>query len=249
MPHYDNDDDLFDYDPSEDSSTNTIPEETVTPLTSEEKTFFENIKDNIEEDFSTTNLNPTQIMFAQSFHKAVSLHIDTGTKSSSFVISVTEALDDLTEGRFSLLNYKNVLEFKISKIMSVLSICSFLDEDIEEIQDEDGIKELLESIGLSLSPMYVDSCFRSTLSILSHILFINRSLYSSTCTALNVEPKEFLFMEPSDYMNSEYSQTIELSNYSQNIENNIVEYLKDNASLLENVSSNYPGKYVSFRKD
>jgi hypothetical protein len=240
------DDDLFEYDPEVESSPTHSHQETVTPLSKEEKSFFDNIKDNLDEDIeSSGNINGANVAFADSFQVTLYNFIDSQVRNSSFFKSVTQSLDEITSGRFSLIHYKNHLEITISRTMHVLYLTSFLSQDDPLENSSDKIKDLLDLLNLNFNTFYLKTCFHSTFAIMQHKLFLDRQLYIAACNELNQEVHQSLFMEPSDFVESEYADHFESSTYHQDKFSKINSYLYESTDLVKNISS-ILGKDVSF---
>lgn len=242
------DDDLFEYDPDLDQVQSTVTpsvsNETVTPLSKTEKEFFDSIKNNADDDIeSSGNIIGTSLSFAQSFQSTVTAFINTNTQNAAYVKSTIEVLDEITEGRFSLLQYKANLELVISRSMHVLYLTSFLTSDEPFSDSESSIKEVLNLLNLDFNKLYLKTCFHSTLAILQHKLVIDREIYKSTCSHLGVVPHPSLFLEPSEYILSD--QSFELKDFIDNIYSNITDHIYESTNLLQSISD-LLGKNVTF---
>jgi hypothetical protein len=246
MTNYD--DDLFDYDPStEEKASPPSYEEKVTPLSKEEQSFFSEIKDNFDNDSQMFgNLNGSNIAFADSFQTTLNNFVGSQTRTPSFIKSVTESLDELTGGKFSLIHFKNHLETTIARSMHVLYLTSFLNKDSPFDEASEPIQEILNILDLTFDSFYLKTCFHSTLAILQHKLILDRELYKAACSELNIQPDSSLFIEPSEFVDSEHADSFENSSYQKEKFSKINTYLYESTDLIQSISELFVGRNVSF---
>lgn len=248
MTNYD--DDLFEYDPSlenQNDSKNDLYNESVTPLSKEEKTFFENLKNNFEEDpISLGNIFTGNLVFADSFQYTLNDFIISQIRFATFSKSVTECLDEITQGKFSLINFKNNLETTISRSMHVLYLTSFLNNPSSIADVSPKIIQLMESLNIKYNSFYLKTCFHSTLAILQHKIILDRELYRAACSELQIDPSPYLFLEPTDFVNSEHADNFENSEFLNEKFSKINAYLSESSNLISSIGELFPNKNVSY---
>lgn len=188
------DDDLFDYDP-ENEFVPSQSQSFSNDYSKLENNVLKSIKNNLDE----VDLSPVhgdKAKFAIAYYAATAKFFNVG-ETQSFVKASRMVLDTLTNGEFSLLQTYYEYEIKISRKMSFLSI--FGDAFIPE-EDElpNFAKEVLEILHIDITPLYINSCFKTVINLTQHTLMVDRYMYKHLANKLNIPVKDYLFINPAD---------------------------------------------------
>lgn len=174
MTYYENDEDLFNYNPEEELTSSTNPSES-----SENDSFDFQFKDEHFQFFKAKT--------AVSFLQAQGLWFDEShVKTSSGNKAVHMILDEITQGRFTLLkNYfqtemalyrKKDILYLTSKFMNILS-----SSDMEHISIN------VEGSSIKLDMAIISMFINNNLNIINHSLSVLRALYVHLGEKLNIE--------------------------------------------------------------
>lgn len=181
------DDDLFGYDPSQESSS--LP---INPINSNSdysnSDIFQDISKRIDssKDNDLIGSFTLKIRFAQSLLEAYTEFVQPTT--ISFHKAVHQTLDKLTNGNFSLIYMYNYLEQNIIRRLHIkyLIESSFLSENNSSISSD--FKSFLSKIGLDIDSTFIKIHIKTNIDINNHILNNERSLYMDLVEKLSFTP-------------------------------------------------------------
>ena len=181
------DDDLFGYDPSQESSSLPINPINSSPDYSSSD-IFQDIGKRIDssKDNDLIGSFTLKIRFAQSLLEAYTEFVQPTTVF--FHKAVHQTLDKLTNGNFSFIYMYNYLEQNIIKRLHIkyLIESSFLSEDNSSISSD--FKSFLSKIGLDIDSTFIKIHIRTNIDINNHILNNERSLYMNLAEKLSYTP-------------------------------------------------------------
>lgn len=185
------DDDLFDYDPSSDKPTTSYDSKINTNPTSDNQVLDDIYRqmDNLVHEDGPESINEFRIRLTDSFYEA---YYEFSNKSSTVahIESVHMTLDEMTNGRFSKIYFLKTLEQNIFRRLSI----HFLISAIIDENEGDGInfKEFLAKANIHVSDDFIPVYFTTALKISSHTLDVERSLYMASCNELGVTPNSLV---------------------------------------------------------
>ena len=188
---FDNDDDLFDYEPEEDSPSNISIQNEPNNLSQTEQEFVDSIK---SAENSVGSLNGVEARLAIAYINSSSAFISKEAGPSGHAYAMRYVLDELTDGRFSLLELFKSTEAKIIRLMAYISLS-------ESIFGNDGteFKEALnELFDVNVGDLHVRSTYYTHLAISRHSLIINRAIYSQLSEKLDMPCEPSLFDDQFD---------------------------------------------------
>lgn len=220
------DDDLFDYDPDqEDQSTKTFSYDEDHNLTSKEQDFVDSIKESISDQNGSINALETNLAIA--FVSSVTKYIQTDSLANGHLSTTRILLDELTNGRFSLLELFKTTEHKILKMMAVLQLSESLFSS-----DHSNFSGLLQKFfNIEVSHVHIRSTYNVHIAITRHALLLNRTLYSQLSETLDLPVIPELFDDNSDIDKI----NISYHNLVHNIHTNIISELSS-SGLTSKVS-------------
>lgn len=189
-PYRDNDDDLFDYDPSQDSTVHPVTNfSTSTSNHSSGNEVLDDMYRSIEKvsgDFDDENIR-FRVGLADSLYSAYEAFVSK-SQVISHISSTAEILDELTNGKYSALYACRQIEQNIFRRLGVHFLVSAILEN--NAQDEDGVtfKEFLQKMNLSIPDDFVSTYFSTLFRISTHILNVERAMYITLCNKLGIVP-------------------------------------------------------------
>jgi len=217
---FDNDDDLFDYEPEPNNTSTIFTDQDFqndsSKLTHEEQEFVNSIK-NSQNYFG--NLNASEVKLAVGYLDSSYNFIEKESSPSGHLFALRYILDQMTEGRFSLLELFKTTEMKILRLLSFINLS-------ESIFGDDGqnFKEILKDIfDIDVGDMHVRLIYGTHLAISRHSLLINRSLYSQLSEKLGMPVDSRLFQDDITFEEIKISY----AHLTQNIHNNIIKQLAE----------------------
>lgn len=223
------DDDLFDYDPENESYQPLSNSETSSSDYSElQNDVLKSIKTNLDE-VDVSPIHGDKAKFAMAYYAATAKFINVG-ETQSFIKSSRMVLDTLTNGEFTLLQTYYKYEIKISRKMSFLSIFGNAFTSIENELPEFA-KEVLQILNIDITSLYIEACFKTVVNLTQHTLMIDRYLYKQVANKLNLPVKDYLFVNPAD-MNLQ-DHNVYLEDFNEDIYTKIYQSLVTPDLLLE----------------
>jgi hypothetical protein len=199
----DNDDDLFDYDPTTDVSS--TPEITLNTNSSQatfdtqsqmQKDFVDAVKTNLPSnpdadlDESQPTVNAAVSHLYSSFQDAIYSFVGP-YRQEGYVKGVHITLDQLTNGHFSLLNMFHYYEMRIARKMGLVKLFGAI-----FTSDDDTVApflaELSSLINFNITPLYYSSAFKSTVRMLNHSLTVDRIIYQHLAGKTKLLPRPLL---------------------------------------------------------
>ena len=185
-----NDDDLFDYDPSKDKpkvSHDYISSSSNSKVSNE---VYDQITKSIEEndDENYLKVNGLRIKFSQAILNSYDYWISPIGAISSFV-TISQVLDQLTGGRFSSLYLYNYLETSILRRKHIIYLLSqTFDQVSRNKDDDDSFREFLARLDVKVSDSYIPTYVGTLVRISSHILAKDRAMYITLANKLDIVP-------------------------------------------------------------
>lgn len=221
----DNDDDLFNYDPAQDSVTQTLnPESTkVTAEPSADDTsrhhreFVNSIKSNIEDADADLGLhdpkmNPLVSNLYGSFQEAINNFIGTIQKDH-FAKSIHMTLDELTNGKFSMLNLYHHYEMRIARRSALVNLFGAVFREGQEL-NEDGeevapfLRKISELLNINFTHNYYVSTFNVSIDILNHSLTMDKVIYQFLADRLGLPLNELATADMRDMDSAQLEQAV-----------------------------------------
>jgi hypothetical protein len=228
----DNDDDLFDYDPTVEPSDTFTPNDVSSSSSVDSdhhrysKDFIEEVKNNFRDNADADLLVsqgcislPISSLYS-SFQEAIHAFINS-VRHDYFAKTVHLTLDHLTNGHFSMVNLFHRYEMRIVRKIALVEL---FNQTIAK-SDEETISPLLNQLSsllnIDLTKLYYNSTFVSTINILNHTLTVDRVIYRflATKTGIDVNP---LLMQGLDLENNSsveaLMRSVDLSGFRQQIQ-------------------------------
>lgn len=239
------DDDLFDYDPSSETPTSSYSYDSKlnSNPTSDNQVLDDIYRqmDNLVHDSGVERINEFRIRLTDSFYEAYHEFL---SKSSvvAHVESVHITLDEITNGRFSKVYFIKTLEQNIFRRLSI----QYLLSAIIDQNDEDGLtfKEFLAKADIQVTDDFVHMYFSTAFKISSHTVDVERAIYMTACQELNITPNSLIIQEdltPSDIAKA-FNSTA--SAFRKNVFNSIYSQLSNSSSLPQALSSIFSSETV-----
>lgn len=183
---FQNDDDLFNYDPSTESVNNEPNFSTSSSGTKYNSDILDSISKKFEDDkdIDTLGMLGIRIKFAQSLVNSYTEFIQRSVVP--FHKAVHETLDEITNGRFSMIHMYNYLEQNILRRLNIrfLLETAFLDQG--NISEQ--FKEFIKNTKMDLDETFIQVHINTTLDINNHVINNERSLYVELAEKLNRVP-------------------------------------------------------------
>lgn len=225
----DNDDDLFDYDPTLDVK----PKETFSNLDNKSSTseLLNSIKDNLNNDIEslTGNLAPNKYKFAASFNMAYHMFLHEPLQEAT-TKTISIVLNTLTNGDYNLMNIFYETEIKISRKIFFLELVDRAFDDGPE--EENLLLQINKLLNIDITDIYIRTCFRSTINLCKHSLELDKALYLALSKRLGIPVQQELF-EPI-VTSAAKDHKVYLQDYKRDIMENINNQLID-AGVLDEV--------------
>jgi len=220
----DNDDDLFDYDPSKDNNVQPVTNfSTSTSNHSSGNEVLDDMYRSIEKfsgEADEENIK-FRVGLAGSLYSAYETFVSK-SQVVSHISSTAEILDELTNGKYSALYACRQIEQNIFRRLGVHFLVSAILED--NAKDEEGVtfKEFLQKMNLDIPQDFVSTYFSTLFRISSHILNVERAMYISLCNKLEIVPNskaldpeasikdinDAIPMTASDFREQQFSSTL-----------------------------------------
>lgn len=198
MTYFQNDDDLFDYDPetdTEDTSSSSLQSEAyVSPSSNRNKNvedFISSAKKFVDEISLDDNspIDEQKVKLAISFHEATALYYQK-VQAPSYMKSVSIVLNTLTNGDFSRIQMFN---HKESLILQRLRYLSMMNKVFSTSDPDDSVfKELFDLLKIEYSFDHVQTFYLSSVNISLFCLNLDRLIYKHLGEKLNLPIKQEL---------------------------------------------------------
>lgn len=221
----DNDDDLFDYDPSQETSTQVLdPQVPSSPSdnapddhSKHEREFIKSIKTNITDAdadlglHDDTKMNVLVSNLYGSFQEAINNFVGM-TRKDHFSRSVHVTLDELTNGRFSMLNMFYYYEIRIIRRMVLANLFGTVFHD--ENADNDGehmapfLQRISEMLNITFTKNYYVSTFNVSIDMLNHVLTVDKIIYQFLADKLSMTPNELITSDLSQMSIEQVEQAV-----------------------------------------
>ena len=178
------DDDLFDYDPSVEKSKEQLYN-SVSDIKSD-NTLLSDLSRNIKSNDDQTFDGHTEIRvkLAEAILGSYDKWINNAS-SVAYFSTLNTMLDELTNGRFSVMYFYNTIEQKILRRININTLIgeSFI---VKNDNNKDTLKEFLTRIGISYDGPYLSTYVGTLVRISNHILIRERAMYLSLAERLQL---------------------------------------------------------------
>lgn len=201
-----NDDDLFDYEPEDTTSSNYTSSDQYHDL-------LNDIKQSVT---SSDDLNTDKARLAIAFFQAL-YRFTEDPKSESFDKSVSIVLDKLTQGDFSLIKKFYELEVSISRRMQFISLFNTSFDNID--LDDTFTKDLFNFLQIDVTHTYLHACYRTLIHITNHALILDRFIYRSLSDRLSIPVQDHLFDDPAACSSDDHP--VYIDDYNSRVNENI----------------------------
>ena len=178
------DDDLFDYDPSIEKPK----EQLYNPVSDikSDNTLLSDLSRNIKNNDDQTFDGHTEIRvkLAEAILGSYDKWINNAS-SVAYFSTLNTMLDELTNGRFSVMYFYNTIEQKILRRININTLIgeSFI---VKNDNNKDTLKEFLTRIGISYDGPYLSTYVGTLVRISNHILIRERAMYLSLAERLQL---------------------------------------------------------------
>jgi hypothetical protein len=178
------DDDLFDYDPSIEKPK----EQLYNPVSDikSDNTLLSDLSRNIKNNDDQTFDGHTEIRvkLAEAILGSYDKWINNAS-SVAYFSTLNTMLDELTNGRFSVMYFYNTIEQKILRRININTLIgeSFI---VKNDNTKDSLKEFLGRIGISYDGPYLSTYVGTLVRISNHILIRERAMYLSLSERLQL---------------------------------------------------------------
>lgn len=235
QPYRQDDDDLFSYDPSQDSpAEDYISQSIAAPSSSNAllEDLYRTIDKNQKHDHDSSRF---RVSLADSLYEAYADYIGLSQVVSHFQ-AVTETLDHLTQGAFGKIYLCRRIEQNIFRRLAIHMLVNAIIND--ESQDDDGLsfKEFLAKMNITVDDDFLPTYFGSIMRISNHALNLDRAMYINLCQELSITPNYLAIdsdVQASDINNFLKKNVSDQQNaYLDNLYN-----IASGESLISNVTS------------
>ena len=187
-PIFQNDDDLFNYDPSKESSKPIDFSSSVSGDKNKENQIYSHISKNIDnnDDIALDGVNGLRVKFSQAVIGSYDFWLSSALPVA-YTSTINSVMDQITGGRFSDLYLYNYLEINIIRRMNIMHI---MDDAFspDEDSNSDTFKTFMKKIGVDIVDSYVPVYIGTLTRITGHVLAQERSMYLSLAEKLQVTP-------------------------------------------------------------
>jgi len=232
QPFASDDDDLFAYDPSLNSTQNNIS--SSNKIISDSSDMIQNISKQIEKSKDDDILGSfsTRIRFAQALLVAYTEFISFG--AIFFHKAVHQTLDRLTSGNFSMLYMFNYLEYNILRRTNIKFLLqnTFLDNEQEAVIQ---FKKFVDKTGFSLDDSFISLYIKTNIEINDHVTNIERSMYIALSEKLQITPNPVIINPNPTVQELSDSTPSSLAEYHDELFRSMFSSLADSA-YLQNLS-------------
>lgn len=191
MSYIDNDDDLFDYDPEEESSSpetySPTSHKSVDNFLSDTKNLLEDIV--LSDDADTVDQKKVKLILG--FHQATHLYFSR-QEQPAFLESISMTLDKLTNGDFSMLHMFHTKEALIFQRMKFIALIQAMLTPSES-DNISPLADLMKALQIDYTNNHIDIFYNTSLNISRHCLNVDRIIYSELAKKLNLSTKDYLF--------------------------------------------------------
>lgn len=236
MSYSDNDDDLFDYEP-EDVITHTENNSSTTSQKLDNQ-LLTDIKDNFDDIEDKGSIKGLEARLGSAFLDAANFYVNSAiVNGHSF--AARYVLDEVSDGKFSLLEYFKTTEIKIIKMIEFTQLCESV------LKDENSfVSQIQDLVGITLSPLHISSVYQTHLKLTRHSLLLNRAIYLQLSEQLMMPVIMELFDDDckTDDINYSYSDLV------SNIKSNIIKQYA-HAGLLDKISEAFGSDVQLYQED
>lgn len=239
----DSDDDLFDYDPELEDNLKFTINQSSESFNSEDNIInkIDGSLDDIESFVNEKgNVVGNKAALALAFHETVQ-HFIYSSLPEGELKSIKITLDNLTDGRYSLMNMFYRLEIKISKRMHFLSIFErvFNDHTLPEFM----VKTFKDVFKLEMTSFHIKTCYISSLAICNHALVIDRAMYKHLSNKLGIPVKQELFDPPTQMTQEDHK--VDIHSYNEVVTSNIYKAMSQDG-LLDQLNEDFSMNSIKF---
>lgn len=191
------DDDLFDYDPSVEKAKEQLYN-SVSDIKSDNTLLSDlsrNIKNNDDQTFD--GHTEIRVKLAEAILSSYDKWINNAS-SVAYFSTLNTMLDELTNGRFSVMYFYNTIEQKILRRININTLIgeSFI---VKNDNTKDTLKEFLTKIGISYDGPYLSTYVGTLVRISNHILIRERAMYLSLSERLKLSCNPLISQDSPNY--------------------------------------------------
>jgi hypothetical protein len=192
------DDDLFSYDPSTEKIQEPVYS-SISDIKSTDNTLLSDLSKNIKNNDDETFDGSTEVRVKLA--EAILSSYDKWIASSSSVAyfsTLNIMMDELTNGRFSVMYFYNTVE---QKILRRINVNTLIGEafDSKNHNGSETLKEFLAKIGIAFDGPYLSTYVGTLLRISNHILVRERAMYLSLAEKLQLPPNPLIIQDSPDF--------------------------------------------------
>lgn len=182
------DDDLFNYDPSKETSKPLDFSTSTSNDKSSSNEIYSHISKNINQndDSALDGLNGLRVKFSQAVLGSYDFWLSS-TSAVAYSNTINTVMDQITDGRFSDLYLFNYLEMNIIRRHHITHLLNdtFSSNDVK---DSESFKSFMNRIGIDVNDSYVPVYIGTIIRITTHIIAQERSMYLSLAEKLQIVP-------------------------------------------------------------
>jgi hypothetical protein len=239
QPYREDDEDLFNYEPSKIDSSSTYSSDQVSASSNQttDNTLLDDIYRQMDEMVNLEgkeSVSEFRIRLSDSLNEAYQEYV---SKSSviAHVQSVSIVLDEITNNRFSQVYFYKTVEQSIIRRINIHFLLSAIVEDDGE--DYISFKDFLGKMNISISDDFIPVYFRTLLSISNHTLNIERAMYMDLSQKLGFTPNPVAIHDDptaSDILNA-IPHTVK--QYKETIYNSVFDSLANSDTFSQSVKN------------
>lgn len=214
------DDDLFAYDPSNETKSLNNNFDSLSSNSKETNQFYDKISKDIEsnDEENFLQINALRVKFSQAVISSYNFWI-APTVPVAYSNTVTQVLDQLTNGKFSDLFLYNTLE---SNIIRRSQLIYLLDGTFnKENSKTDSFNYFMKKIGVDTDHGYIPTYVGTLIRISMHVLTKERSMYLDLANKLQIVPNSLVLED-----NGSFEEMQQMSKFiNSTVEGNQEAYL------------------------
>jgi hypothetical protein len=185
---YQDDDDLFSYDPSKEVSKPTDFSSSTLNQKDQNNEIYSHISKNINDndDVALDGIDGLRIKFSQAVLGSYDFWLASASPVA-YTNTLNSIMDQITGGRFSDLYLYNYLEINIIRRMHISHIMNDA-FSAEGLKDTDNFKSFMKRIGVDIADSYVPVYIGTMIRITNHIIAQERSMYLALAEKMQITP-------------------------------------------------------------
>lgn len=236
QPYRNDDDDLFDYQPTKSDTSNFVSDPIIDSNThSTDNTLLDDIyrqMDELVHSEGNESVSEFRIRLSDSLNEAYHDYLQKSTVVSH-VQAVTLVLDELTNNRFSQIYFYKTIEQSIFRRLNIHFLLNAIVEDGGD--DHLSFKEFLGKMNISISDDFIPVYFNTLLSISNHALDLERSIYMDLSQKLALTPNPVAIHD--DPTASDIIRAIPLTatEFKEHIYNSVFDHISQSEDFVSSI--------------